>query len=118
MAFPVNNLVNQTSTGSGTGNLTLAAVTGYLTFNTVYGTGSVANQFYYFIVDSTNGAQEWGLGHMSASTTLVRDTILGPTAGSATNFAGGATLTIVNDLPGNLQASTGLAMLLSNYTTY
>jgi hypothetical protein len=69
----LGNWVKETSTTSGTGNVTLAgAVTGYASFNTTFGT-SPAYYFRYVIQDGNNW--ETGIGHLSASTTLVRDVI-------------------------------------------
>lgn len=82
--------VRETTTSTGTGNLTLAgAATGFITCNTAFGVGSTL-QFEYVI--SSVGGSEWevGVGHLSASTTLVRDTILASSnSGSAVNFSAG-----------------------------
>lgn len=82
--------VKETTTTTGTGNLTTAgAATGFITFNTAFGTGS-SNKFQY-VIDSSGGSEwEVGVGYMSASTTLVRDTILASSnSGSAVNFSSG-----------------------------
>lgn len=67
--------VKDSTTTTGTGNLTLSgtAPTGYVDFNTAF---SATNYFYYTI--SSSGGAEWevGVGHLSASTTLVRDSVL------------------------------------------
>lgn len=71
--------VKETSTTTGTGNLTLAgAVSAFETFNTAF---TVGPSFYYTIV----GGTEWevGIGHLSGSTTLVRDTVLESTNSDA-----------------------------------
>ena len=66
----------ETTTTTGTGNITLAgAVTGYQSFNAAFGTTSTPNQFIYWLIDVTN-QWEVGYGHLSASTTLVRDTVV------------------------------------------
>jgi len=56
------DLVHQTTTSTGTGNLTLTAVNGRRTFLTAFGTGGT-NTFIYFI--SHRSAAEWwrGTGH-------------------------------------------------------
>lgn len=73
--FLFSDRVKDTSTTTGTGDLTLSgtAPTGFESFNTAFGTGT-----YFFYCISTNGGAEWevGEGHLSASTTLVRDTVL------------------------------------------
>jgi hypothetical protein len=65
--------VKDTTTTTGTGNITLAGSppTGYQSFNTAFGTSV---NFCYTI----EGGSEWevGMGHLSASTTLVRDLVL------------------------------------------
>jgi len=102
-----SDLVHQTSTGTGTGNLTLVAVNGKRSFNTAFGTGGT-NVFDYFV--SNRDAAEWerGAGHLSDATTLVRDTVLASSnAGSAVNFSAG-TKDITNDIPASEQNITGL----------
>jgi hypothetical protein len=99
MALIAANLVHQTATTTGTGNFTLAAVSGKQSFNTAFGNGVTTNVFYYFI--SHRAATEWeiGTGHMSDATTLVRDTvILSTNANAAVNFAAG-TKDVTNDIP-------------------
>ena len=102
-----SDLVQQTSTGTGTGNLTLVAVNGKRSFNTTFGTGGT-NVFDYFV--SNRDATEWerGTGHLSDATTLVRDTVLASSnAGIAVNFSAG-TKDITNDIPASEQNITGL----------
>jgi hypothetical protein len=74
------NRVKETTTTTGTGNLTLAgAATNFETFNTAFGT---IRKFCYWIVDSTNNVWETGIGYLSASTTLVRETVLDNSSGT------------------------------------
>jgi hypothetical protein len=101
----IGDLVHQTSSTTGTGNLTLAAVNGKQTFASVFSTGGT-DVFYYFV--SNRNAAEWevGTGHMSDSTTLVRDTVLvSSNSNAAVNFTTG-TLDIANDLPASLQVNS------------
>ena len=96
------DLIHQQSTSTGTGNITLSVVNGKRTFNDEFGTGGT-NKFDYFI--SNQAAAEWerGTGHLSASTTLVRDTVLASSnANAAVNFSAG-TKDIANDVPAALQ---------------
>lgn len=81
--------VQETATTTGTGNFTLAgAATGYRTFNAALG---LSVQFYYCIDGGTSGEWEVGEGHLSASTTLVRDTVLASSnAGALVNFSAGS----------------------------
>ena len=78
-----SNLVHETSTGTGTGNIDLVNVNGKQSFNSAFSTGGT-NVFYYFISNRDVTPTEWevGTGHMSDSDTLVRDTVL---ASSNTN---------------------------------
>lgn len=98
MAYPIpKDRVKDTTTTTGTGNITLSgtAPTGYQSFNTAFGTSVYFN---YCIT----GGSEWetGIGHLSASTTLVRDTILSSSnSGSAVSFSSG-TKDVFVTLPG------------------
>lgn len=73
--------VRETSTTTGTGNITLGgASTGFRSFNTAFGTSI---EFYYVI---DNGGSEWevGIGHLTTGTNLVRDVILANSDGTTT----------------------------------
>ena len=89
MAVEYKDRVQEITTSTGTGNVTLAgAVAGYRTFNDAHGVGP---QFAYCI----DGGSEWevGLTVLSGSTTLVRggsQTVLASSnSGSAVNFSAG-----------------------------
>lgn len=70
MAKIIESRVKETSTTTGTGDLTLAgAATNFKTFASVC---SVGDTFEYFIEDATNSAWEAGLGIYSATNTLKR----------------------------------------------
>lgn len=80
--------VKDTTTSTGTGNLTLSgtAPTGFQTFNAAFGTNVL---FYYCIA----GGSEWevGEGYLSASTTMVRSDVLASSnSGNAVNFSAGS----------------------------
>lgn len=99
------NLIREESTTTGTGNLTLAAVNGYVRFSdSTYGFGTGGtDDFWYFI--SNRNAAEWeiGTGHMSDANTLVRDTILfSSNANAAVSFSAG-TKDVTNDIPASYQ---------------
>lgn len=86
MPLVVKDRVQETSTTTGTGTITLAgAVTGFQSFSVI----GNANTTYYAIV----GGTEWevGLGtYTSSGTTLSRDTILeSSNGGTAVNFSAG-----------------------------
>ena len=82
----VADRVKETSTTTGTGNVTLAgAASGFQTFNAAFGT-NVA--FHYAIVLGT----EWevGEGYLSGASTLVRDEVTASSnSGAAVNFSAG-----------------------------
>lgn len=81
--------VKDTTTTTGTGNITLAgsAPTGFQTFNTAFGVGpSLA----YAIVLQSGSEWEEGYGHLSGSTTLVRDRVTASSnSGSLVSFSAG-----------------------------
>lgn len=95
MALVLKNRVQETSTTTGTGTLTLAgAVTQFQTFSAAVGNG---NTTYYTIYNA--GGTEWevGLGTVGAGT-LARTTVLASSnAGAAVNFTG--TLYVFGDYP-------------------
>lgn len=89
MAFVTADRVRDTSTSTGTGNITVSgsAPTGFRTLSTVL---SVADTFYYAI--QAQGASEWevGLGTYTSANTFARTTVLSSSnAGSAVNFSAG-----------------------------
>ena len=102
------NLIHETSSSTGTGNFTLAAVNGKVRFSDAtygFGTGG-SDTFYYFI--SSRDAAEWehGTGHMSDANTLVRDTVAGSSnSNAAVSFSAG-TKDVVNDIPAANQLRT------------
>ena len=85
MALVVKDRVQETSTTTGTGTITLAgAVSGFQSFSAI-GNG---NTTYYAIVLGS----EWevGLGtYTSSGTTLSRDTVLASSTGSKVSFSAG-----------------------------
>lgn len=105
MSAQIDNLIRQTTTGTGTGNLTLSAVTGgYQTFNGAFGNGATTNVFYYSIFHTTSTEWEVGTGHMSDATTLVRDTVLkSSNSNSAVSFSSGSK-NVVCDIAAQYQA--------------
>lgn len=67
-------LVEETTTSTGTGNLTLAGASGVglRTFNTAIGLNT---RFYYSIGQDDQSEWEAGVGYLSGSTTLVRERV-------------------------------------------
>jgi hypothetical protein len=91
MALVLKDRVQETTTTSGTGTLTLAgAVNGFQTFSSSVGNG---NTTYYTIYDTTAYAWEVGIGTVGAGT-LSRDTVLSNSLGTTAliNFAGNSSL--------------------------
>jgi len=89
MALVLADRVQETSTSTGTGPMTLAgAVSGYQSF-AVVGNG---NTTYYTITDTTTGAWEVGIGTYSTTgPTLTRTTVVASSnSGSAVSFAAGS----------------------------
>lgn len=88
MTSTVRDRVKESTTTTGTGNITLAgAPTGFQTFNTAFGVGQ---RFFYTI--SSSGSAEWetGQGYLSASTTLVRELVkTSSNADAAVSFSAG-----------------------------
>ena len=106
MVDVVQILVEETSASTGVGVFTLSPRNARRSFNQGYGTGGT-DKFYYFITHETLDEWEHGTGHLSASTTLVRDTIiLSSNANALVNFSAG-TKDVVSDRPGNLPLVIG-----------
>jgi len=100
MAFITADRVKDTSTTTGTGNITVSgsAPFGYRTFSTVL---SVSDTFYYCI--QGQGTSEWevGLGTYVSSNQFARTTVLSSSAsGSAVSFSSG-TKNVFITLPAN-----------------
>lgn len=118
MAFVVADRVQETTTSTGTGVITLAgAVTGFQSFAAV-GNG---NTTFYTITDNTNW--EVGIGtYTSSGTTLSRDTVLSSSnSGSLVNFGAGTKNVFVTYPAGRsaygLTAGTGVTLTPGNGTT-
>lgn len=104
------NLIYQTSTTTGTGNFTTSSVTGYRDFSSEFGTGTARSNYFYYCIRHTTAAEyEVGIGHMSASNTLVRDTVIeSSNSNSLVNFSSG-TKSVISDFPAETQ---------NQFTTY
>lgn len=96
------NKIAETSTSTGTGNFTLVGawsvpssfITGNRTFNSFYG---LNHRFPYMIQDQS-GNWEKGVGYLSASSTLVRETVTDNSLSTAVliNFPAGDKLVMVS----------------------
>jgi hypothetical protein len=93
----ISDLVHQTSSTTGTGDFTVSTVNGKRSFNTAFGTGGTS-VFYYYISNQSAAEWEFGTGHMSDATTLVRDAVIGSSnSNNAVSFTAG-TKDVTNDL--------------------
>ena len=125
MALVINDRVKETSTTSGTGNITLAGVPsgqGNVTFASGIGT---SNTTYYCIFEQGTNTFEIGLGTLSGSTTLERTTVINNSSGNTSkiNFSGTldvfvtmpAAKTVYLDASGNPvgAASAGFALAMA-----
>jgi hypothetical protein len=89
MAFITADRVKDTSTTTGTGNITVSgsAPFGYRTFSTVM---SVADTFYYAIQGQSTAEWEIGVGTYASTNQFARTTVLASSAsGSAVSFSSG-----------------------------
>jgi len=89
MAFITADRVKDTSTTTGTGNITVSgsAPFGYRTFSTVL---SVGDTFYYAIQGQSTAEWEIGVGTYASTNQFVRTTVLASSAsGSAVSFSSG-----------------------------
>src|SRR5689334_18750670 len=99
------DLVHQLSTSTGTGNFALSTVNGKQSFDTAFSHGATTDVFPYYISNRDAAEYEWGTGHMSDATTLVRDTVLGGTNGtSKVNFSAGSK-DVTSDIPAARQGA-------------
>lgn len=108
MALVLANRVQETTTTTGTGTVTLAgAVSGYQSFAAI-GNG---NTTYYTI--TSGPSWEVGIGtYTSSGTTLSRDTVLASSAsGSKITLSG--TSNVFVTLPANTAATEGRAAVMS-----
>jgi len=112
MSDLIGTLVHEVSTTTGTGNFTLAAANARTTFNDWFGTGGT-DLFYYAILNRDVDEWEYGTGHLSDATTLVRDTVIGSSnANALVNFSAGSK-DVINDLPAEFQVAVNDFPLLS-----
>jgi len=102
--------VQETSTTTGTGTLTLAgAVAGFRTFTSAIDTGGLVR---YVIEDGTDW--EVGEGTLATSSTLTRDTVFSSSnAGALVSFAAG-TKNVFVDLPAQAVADIGLTIAFAS----
>lgn len=117
LAPKIGDLIHQTSTTTGTSDFTLVSVNGHRDFSTDFGTGATTDVFYYFIQNRDAAEWERGKGHLSASNTLVRDTVItSSNANAAVNFSAG-TKDVICDVPADRCAVFEEVSLASSGTT-
>jgi hypothetical protein len=91
MALILKDRVKETSSSSGTGNITLGgAFPGYQTFNAAIATGSTVYYTIHNLTAGVDGEWEVGLGTFTSPATLARTTVLSSSTGSLINFTAGA----------------------------
>jgi hypothetical protein len=111
--------VEDTTTTTGSSDMTLSgtAPTGRVTFNTAFGNGGVeAKRFAYVIQTSDESEWETGIGYLSASTTLVRETVIqSSNSNNAVTFSAGTKKVFASLLGYQAQRmiGAGRAILLS-----
>ena len=99
MALVINDRVKETSTTTGTGDITLAGVAagqGNVTFNSGIGT---SNTTYYCIFGQGSSNFEIGLGTLSGSTTLERTTVINNSSGNTSKISFSGTLDVFVTMP-------------------
>ena len=99
MALVINDRVKETSTTTGTGDITLAGVAsgqGNVTFNSGIGVG---NTTYYCIFGQGSSNFEIGLGTLSGSTTLERTTVINNSSGNTSKINFSGTLDVFVTMP-------------------
>ena len=113
------NLIHETSTTTGTGNFTVAAVNGKVRFSdSTYGFGTGGSDvFWYFI--SNQSAAEWeiGTGSMSDANTLVRDTVISSSNSDALVSFSAGTKDVTNDVPAAIQAAASVTLASGSATS-
>lgn len=115
MAFVLADRVQETTTTTGTGTVTLlGAVTGFRSFATI----GNANTTYYTIAGQTGSEWEVGIGtYTAAGTTLARTTVLASSnAGSLVTFSAGTKNVFVTYAAGRSLYSNG--PITTNATYY
>jgi hypothetical protein len=88
MATFFHDRVKETTTTTGTGNITLlGAVTQYVSFSSRFG---INENFYYCVVGQSGSEWEVGKGYLSASSTLIRQNVFeSSNSDNAVSFSAG-----------------------------
>ena len=99
MALVINDRVKETSTTTGTGDITLAGVAsgqGNVTFDSGIGVG---NTTYYCIFEQGSSKFEIGRGTLSGSTTLERTAVINNSSGNTSKISFSGTLDVFVTMP-------------------
>ena len=99
MALVINDRVKETSTTTGTGDITLAGVAsgqGNVTFDSGIGVG---NTTYYCIFGQGTSTFEIGRGTLSGSTTLERTEVINNSSGNTSKISFSGTLDVFVTMP-------------------
>jgi len=115
--------VEDTTTTTGSSDMTLSGTppTGRVSFNTAFGNGGIeAKRFAYVIQSSDESEWETGIGYLSASTTLVRETVIQSSNSNAVVTFSAGTKKVFASLLGYqaerlINAGRGLALGLGNF---
>lgn len=113
MAHTIADRVKDTTTTTGTGDLTLSgsAPTGYRTFASVMDTGS---NCYYCIASDSSAEWEVGYGTLTASTTLARARVIASSnSGALVNFSAG-TKDVFQTIPATIVQNRGSVWATAN----
>ena len=109
MPLVLANRVQETSTTTGTGTLTLdGAVLGYQTFAAGIGSGNTC----YYAITSSTGAWEVGIGTVGTGT-LARTTLLSSSTGSLVSFTG--TLNVYVTYPSEKSVNLDASNIITGY---
>jgi len=109
MTLVLANRVQETSTTTGTGTLTLAgAVPGFQSFAAGIGSGNTC----YYTITSTTGAWEVGIGTVGTGT-LARTTLLSSSTGSLVSFTG--TLNVYVTYPSEKSVNLDASNIITGY---
>ncbi|MDH3325150.1 MAG: hypothetical protein OEM38_00370 [Gammaproteobacteria bacterium] len=109
------NRVRETTATTGAGSFaTAGAVAGFDAFNTAFG---LHRRFAYWAINATDNEWETGIGYLSASATLVRETVLDNSAGTqvAINFTTAPILSCGMNETGTLAPPAIIATSGTNY---
>lgn len=115
----LGNWIKETTTTTGTGSITLAgAASGFATFDSQFPNATL--RYFNYIIESGT-SRELGIGHLTSSTTLVRDNVLATlVSGTYTRYTGAGTpitLAGTSDVYCDISANWGMCPGIVNGAT-